>query len=422
MAGRLMRAVSYSNDPANLGQSELSTPSFQRTGYSMKMGYGTASNFVDIIMLKGRDDPSSIQMIPELKITPAENLVWSVVTHQQITKWVNFNLEFANSIYTRDTRSNAPDSVFSSGVSSFYHSFIHTNATTSSNHAIDGALEFNFDKYLLNLRYKRIDPYYQSMGAYYFQNDIRNITIEPTVKLNDNKIIVAGSLGLQRDNLGKTRNYQTNRTISSLHVTWQPIQIYQADVTYSNYDLGQKKGLTELDTVNFVSQTTGNLMINQSLMLTSDKMMHSFMLSYNYQKLNDKNSHTADNTEFTTNVLFATWSVSHIKTGITGGLSYNLSTFNMSLAKTRYAGPSITLGKSIFKQKLNLSLSWSAYNYYSDNSKTNSIQLVSMRGGYRIAKNHKVQFRYSFNKSMPKVSSIQSYKENKGDISYVYTF
>ena len=307
-------------------------------------------------------------------------------------------------------------------MSGFYKTFIHTNSTTTSNGAIDGGLELSFEKFLFNFHYKRIEPDYQSMGAYYFQSDIRNITIEPTVKIGNNKLTVGGSLGLQRDNLGKTRNYQTDRTIGSIHATWQPAQVYQADVTYSNYDLGQKKGLLDVDTINQISQTTNNIMINQSLNLVSEKVMNTFILSYNHQNLKDRNSNTASNTEFKSDVVFLTWFITFLKAGINAGLTYNYTTFNMSSANTKYSGPGLSLGKNLLKQKMNVSLSWSSYKNFMNNKEVNTINLTSLRCSYRIAKKQKIQLRYSLNKSNPKDNTITPYKENKGDISYVYTF
>ena len=53
--------------------------SYKRTGMAVKIGYGTESNFIDLIAFKAKDDPGSVKIskpaIDSLGITPAENTV-----------------------------------------------------------------------------------------------------------------------------------------------------------------------------------------------------------------------------------------------------------------------------------------------------------------------------------------------------------
>jgi len=413
--GRLLRPVAYS-DTASV------TPCYKRTGFSAKVGYGTADNYVDLILLRARDFENSIKKDDKLEITPAENVVVSIVTGQKITKWLSFSGEFAQSVYTKDISLDSTMSGFKNNSTFVSDIFIKTNSTTVKSNVIDGNLILGNENYKLGLHYKRIGPDYESMGAYYFQNDVRDITIEPSAKMLDNKLSLSGSLGFQTDNLSDSAEFRTNRTIGSAHATWQPSQKLQTDVMYSNYDLGQRAGIAALDTLSRISQTTSNIVMTQSLFLTSETMSNSFMVSVNYQKLTDHNSHTAENSEYSTNVLFASWYMTLINSGLSTGISFNYSVFDMSAVKTQYLGPSLTVSKSLFKQKMNLSLYCSGYRNKSNGELTNTIMQSGLRGSYKLAKKHKIQLKYSLTKSFAEVSTIKSYTENKGEVSYVYSF
>jgi hypothetical protein len=260
------------------------------------------------------------------------------------------------------------------------------------------------------------------MGAYFFQNNVQNITIEPAMKIYNNKISLSGSLGFQTDNLDNSAAFRTNRTIGSAHATWQPSQKLQTDVMYSNYDMGQRKGNAVLDTLNKISQTTSNIVINQSLFLTSEIMSNSFIVSFNYQKLNDHNSKTSDNTEYSTDVLFTSWYMTLLKSGLSTGLSFNYSTYDMATVKTQYFGPSLSVSKSVLRQKLNLTLFCAGYKNKSNGEYVSSIFQTGFRGSYRLAKKHRIQLKYSFNKCKAETSTVKSYSENKGEVSYVYSF
>jgi hypothetical protein len=412
--GRLLRPVPFS-DTASV------VPSYKRTGYSVKVGYGTQDNYVDLIMLSAKDFANSIDDVDGLEITPAENVVLSLVTGQKITKWLTFQGEYAQSVYTEDSRIDNTGTPFKKESNFLADALITTNSSTKKSSAIDANLLFANETYQLGLHFKQIGPDYKSMGAYFFQNNMRNITIEPGFKIKD-KFSFKGSLGFQTDNIGDSVDYRTNRTIGSAQFNWQPSQKLMTNVTYSNYDLGQKSVIAMVDTLNKVSQTTNNIMVNQTLMLISETMSNSIVLTGNYQVLKDHNSHTADNTEYSSAMLMLSWYMTLLKSGFTTGLSFNYSTYDMASIKTDYFGPSITLSKGFFKQKMNLTLTGSGFKTMSDSDPLNTIIQAGLRTSYRLAKKHKIQVKYSFNRSIGEAATVKSYSENKGEISYVYSF
>ena len=199
--GRLLRAVPLTALNYDLNKSFVSTPAYLRKAWSFKAGYGTENNFADIILFKGWDDPSSLNVGSTFKnIMPAENFIVSFVTHQKLWKRFNFELEYAKSLYVLDSRVTAPDSSKNGLLEPF--SFLYkSNSSSYLSSALESMVGYSGRIITLNIRYKRVEPDFRSMGAYFFQNDLENITIEPIVKFNKEKYSLSASLGLQHDNL-----------------------------------------------------------------------------------------------------------------------------------------------------------------------------------------------------------------------------
>ncbi len=284
---------------------------------------------------------------------PAENVILSFLTHQQLGSFFNFDLQLSQSLYTNDLNSGIPDSTNHALMDLF--SGIYTgNATTYTSNALESSFGYSGKMVSLNIRFKQIDPGYRSMGAYFFQNDIRNLTLEPAWHSGNQKYNFSGSIGFQRDNLKNNLPSTTHRTIGSLSFSANPSQVYNANLTYSNYDMGQSKGATPVDSLYEISQTTQNVAINQNLNFTGTSLSHMVMLSYNFQKLKDKNGNTADFNSYTSSTLMANYMLSFLTAGLTMGLGYNYTVFSLKNSENRISGPSFSLTKTLLKRKLSL--------------------------------------------------------------------
>jgi hypothetical protein len=425
--GRLLKAVDPNALTYDLNQSYVSTPSFERKAMSIKMGYGTEKNNAGLIFLKGWDEPGSLSADSlNSSLTPAENVILTFLTHQQLFKRLNFDLQLSQSLYTNDINSDVADSS-SHGLMDIFSGFYNANATTYTSNAIESTLGYSGNQVSMVVRFKQIDPGYRSMGAYFFQNDIRNLTFEPAWHSGNQKYSLSGSVGFQRDNLNDALTNTTHRTIGSVSFTANPSQVWNMNATYSNYDMGQSKGTTPVDSLYEISQTTQNLAINQNLNFTGTSLIHLFMLSYNFQKLKDKNDNTAGLNSYHSTTLLANYMVTVLNAGLTMGLGYNYTLFSLQNSENRIKGPSVSLSKTLWKKKLSLTLS---DNYFKNeltysngnDDRTSGINRVAFNAGLRPSKHHRFYIKLYINKAKAKTSNVTPFTERKGDIGYVYTF
>jgi hypothetical protein len=173
-------------------------PAYKRTGYSLKLGYGTEQNHVDLTYLHSKDDIHSLSSRPDSGLlNPAENMVLGLSTRFGFLKHFVFDADVSGSIYTNNLLSDTLKNL-ELGEVAFIKSLIKLNSSTQLSTAAQTSIGYNATAYNIKLRYSRIDPDYKSMGAYYFETDAQNFTIESMVKLIQGQMQVSGSFGVQK--------------------------------------------------------------------------------------------------------------------------------------------------------------------------------------------------------------------------------
>jgi hypothetical protein len=75
---------------------------YKRTGYAFKVGYGDQQNFIELSVLKAKDDPNSIARPVQADVTPAENLAIGLSTRISLIKNLTWDIHLGASAYTED--------------------------------------------------------------------------------------------------------------------------------------------------------------------------------------------------------------------------------------------------------------------------------------------------------------------------------
>lgn len=427
LSGRLLKAVDPGALNYDANESYVQTPAFSRKAFSVKLGYGTEKNNAGIVLLKAWDDPGSLNpdSVPA-SLMPAENFILSFYTHQQVVKNFVFDLQLAQSMYTNNVNSPEPDSV-GYGLMDAFSGFFSSNASSYTSNAVESSFGYQGQKASAMLKYKRVSPGYRSMGAYFFQNDLQNITFEPSFRFGQQKYNVSGSIGFQRDNLENNLPSTTRRTIGSFSFTAAPASFYNANLVYSNYDLGQSKGISPLDSLYEISQTTQNVSLSQNLSFTSEQISQNIMIIANLQKLKDKNENTADLNSYTSSMLMGNYMLSFLNIGLTGSVGYNYTLFRLQISDNRISGPVISLTKTFLDKKLSLMVSDNFFKnevvYNNGNEeRISKINSISIRAGVKLSKHHRFNVKFYVRESKAETSNITPFTERRGEIGYVYTF
>ena len=287
--GRFNKAIE--EDPLRI-TSFSQTPAYRRIGLSTKIGYGTERNHLDLTLLKAKDQVGSLANRPtSFNLTPGENLVLGVSGKFSFLKHFVVGFDAAGSLYTRNLLADTVGNLQLNRLN-FIKGLVHLNASTQFLTAGNTSLGYQAKNYNVLVRYKRIDPDFKSMGAYYFENDVQNYTVEGGVKLLKGLMQVNGTFGLQNDNLLHDKAYQSNRKIGSVNANYNKPN-YGIDVRYSNYGITQDRGLNPIVDTLRVAKTNHNLNAMLRYSITDSLLSHSFILVANLQSLVDLNTFTS---------------------------------------------------------------------------------------------------------------------------------
>lgn len=422
--GRFNKAVSSTlTDPDIL-------PSFKRTGYAVKLGYGKANNYVDLVMLRAKDDTNSISKAtssPENSITPAENLVVGLVSRLLLVKHITVEADAAASSYTRDVYANEVQAQGKNPLSRLFGKLITPRLSTQLTQAIQGAVGYQDKWGSVKFQYKRIDPNFQTMGAYYFQSDIQSYTVASSLNLLKGKARISGSYGVQQDNLANNKNARTGRKIGSLMVSLNPQPEFGLDVSFSNYGLSQKSGRRPLIDTLRIAQNNLSAMVSLRYSILNKEMSHLFNLTGTHQQLKDLNQNTASHTENNNQNLNFGYFITHNSSGFGANLmlSYTQSsipgidsTLEKSLVK--FYGPTLGANYAFFQKKLNTSANTS-YLVNQQYGITGKILTASATAGLQIGKKQSISLSLNYLNSNTGLAT-EKFNEFRGNIGYGITF
>lgn len=400
------------------------THTYTRKGYSARIGVGTDRTFLDLIFLQIKDDSTSFEKMPAGKYAPAEmNTVGGINSRIGFSDRFFFEGELAASVYNTDMDAPDLDITDEGATLSRISHFLAVNQSTELLTAIRSSLTYKTMPFTARLEYRRVDPGYRSMGAYFFNNDIENITIAPGFSLFDRKLNVRGSVGLQRDNLRNTKKSTSLRTISSLNASYNPVPEFGIDFLYSNYSSNQRAGRLPLIDSLKLYQTTSNISIMPRLVLTRARTNHILMLVVSRMTLNDRNIHTAQFTENQASILNLNYHLNLLQHGLSVLFGVNYNMLENYLVSSEAAG--ITAGASKSMLQGRLMLGWNNSLIRADQPMGKALVINSnLYSTYQLAGNHQLRFNfYYISSSYPDGGpSNGSFNEFKGDMSYVYTF
>lgn len=292
MYGRFNNAVTNFSTINNLN---ANTPIFKRKGLALKLGYGSARNYFEFSYLQAHDDSGSVSQTlrDSSTVLPAANQVLGLKGHFTIAKKLHLNMEIGGSYFTRNTGGDSLEINSNwTNVASF-----PPNISSQLALAAEAELAYQFKQGNIQVKYRRIDPDFKSMGAFYMQTDIAQYTLGLNLTMFHSKLHLNSNFGLQYNNLLKLKVAESKRTIGQIGVNIMPTQYIGVDLQYSNYGISQQiipqyqdpAVLLHYDSIR-ISQVNQSFSISPHCLIKGDKMQHSVNLQGNFQKLKNLNT------------------------------------------------------------------------------------------------------------------------------------
>ena len=392
MYGRLIRNREYNIDEPQVD------PTYKRMGYGTKIGFEKSNYGLGLTIFKAKDVLNSLDLSfpADLGISPKENLVVSVDGRVKLFEKANIRLEYANSALTNNLNTEKSESnkllssIFDNKISTTYHNAFKADFT------------YIVGKGSLGVGYERVDPQYQTLGAYYFNNDLENITVKLNQTLFNNKLNVNINTGLQRDDLDKKKQSQLSRLVTAISLNLKANERLTLNGSYSNFRahtqikdqfdyINEVRPYDNLDTLNFtqISQNA-NFNVNYSLSQKKEKRQ-SINVNLSYQNTAEKQDGflvdvNANDSQFFNGNMAYNLTLTERNLSITGAFN---STYNtISVNKTITLGPTLAIAKLFFDKKMRTSFS-SSYNFTStDGNRQGDVLNFRLGGSYRYKENH----------------------------------
>lgn len=337
MGGRLAKATEYDGRPQTI-------PTYERWGYGTKLSYKKEDLEIGGILFFANDKANSLSApIPdEKKIYPLSNQVYSGFAKYKPLHFIEVFGEYALSLLG-NTQSEKQDFT-----------------------AYNAGINFIFTKASVGVRYEKVDPDYKTLGAYYFVNDMENITLNSSLNLFKGNVSIATSIGRQHDNLNQQKPKQSNQWVGSANVNAKVTPKLSLSGSYSNFTMFTNKLINPFDRINnpqLYEHPQDSINYRQVSQNTNANIAYAInekqniTLSYSFNDVVNKQNDIVRRGGISRfHNAGAAYMVQFPESKLSLSPSFNYSYSIVAREKTEVMGPSLTVGKTFFEDKLNTTL------------------------------------------------------------------
>lgn len=431
--GRFQRAIAPDSNylADSLSNSRVLTPgmgpSYLRWGGGFKLQWNPKAFKLGIIGFKAKDDASSLANLPsDVRLKPQENTVVSINVSKPIYKQLSLNGEIALSALNSNILAERSAS---SNVQAFRLMGMDAKQGSGLYKAYKVGMAYTAQLFTLGVSYERIDPNYKTLGAYFFNNDLENTTVDFSSQLFKQKLNLSTNLGLQRDDLAHNKASNMRRLVGSLNLNFIASQRLTFNASYSNFrSYSNTRALSQtltaspttyIDTLQY-RQISQNANLGYNYVLSNkEKVKQNINGNITYQNSADiQGEQAAMDSKFYNFTLG--YGLQFVPQAFGINVSGNGSRNDFDKNATTLLGPSLTVTKAFFKKKLRSN----ATATYVVSQGTGNSKIMTLRAGlaYTLKKNHNFNFNLIYLDSDTQSTKRLTFKEYTFTAAYAYTF
>ena len=423
MSGRLLRATEDDGDSRTI-------PAFTRMGYGLKTSFEKEKYKVGIIGFYAKDKINSISQIPEERgILPKENLVLSIEGDVDLTNHFSIQAEYASTAITKDLRAEEDDSS-KKGMASI---LFNNRASTEYYNALKAGINYSIKRTSVGLSYERIDPGYETLGAYFFNSDFENITLNAASAFFKDKLGLSFNVGYQRDDLKNQKSNNTNRVVGAMNATLALSEKVNITGSYSNFrtftnvkpnqfdDINDSNLLdNEFDDFNY-RQLSQNANINVNWILANtERRTQNINFNYNLSDVANEQGgvvRVGDGSTFHNVNTAYSIGFPENEIDITSSVNYTYNTIGREDATTW--GPTLGVGKRFFDKTMNARI---AVSYNESESNAGKSGITNLRGVLSYVFKEQHNFNLNLVQLFKNTSTTPNVNEFTATFGYNYSF
>ena len=412
--GILREAVNF--EP---GEMPSGKPVYKRSGWGLKVGYGSSRNFVDLYLFRSQDHQSSIDDIWYDEVFAQENVVIGLRGRWQIFKQLSLTGNVATSIFSTDTK--APQ--LTGGDTDKYNNLFDVRYTSLMRWAGDLTLAATFRLVSLSLFYKHIQPDYMSMGVSYMNNNYHNVGTAANLRLGN--LSLGGNFSFQEDNISGEQLYTTRGLNYALNASLPIGSKLSLSANYNGFRQCQYDGTAKVDETTRINRCMSSYSGTLSYNTNTESLGHYLSFTGNYSLNEDKNRTIAGTGDVGTMALGSNYSLAviPIETNFSFNYSYQESEGYDSIYTTSVY--TLSASKALLKER-NLSLNASASLVDNRMEADKSITMAAnMSAAYTLARVHNFTLNLNYSRYANTNLVLDQYQRDKGydfTCSFSYSF
>ncbi len=390
-------------------------PSYERWISGAKVGVGDRNNRVELMAVRIKDEGIGDSLIVNRE--PVENWVIGLDGNFRLWKKFFFEWNLATSIFTSDQLASKPGEL--SGIEQSIGEAITINLSSRLSWAGEVFAGYAFKGRKLGLSYRRVDPYYYSLGTNYIQNDIQNLTLTFGWPFLNRRLRVRGSAGIQTDNLRNQKSYTSQRIIGSVTASYFPAENFNLILRYSNYQHESQAGLIQVNDTFRILTITHNAYLASRIGLWKNDV-HQLNLNVNVFR----NQVVDEAAIGERNANFSGWGASvqmryqYEPWALLAGPTLNMNRYQFADFTEGRVGAGFLVQKSFWNQQLRISTHYQINQNQYEGLSNGWLQSWSGRLQWKMAQRHSLSARFFYINQQ--LLTADSFREMRSSINYNY--
>ncbi len=412
-------------DTAVFGTRLLDT--YKRRILGGRIGFGT-KNTIDLSVLKVWDDTTtaSVLLADNTYLLPEENIVLGLDMQFSLFRAINLEIRQAASLHTGNRlMQTLDDAEPDSTIQQLYNtlsSLIVLNASTRPGLATHLNANYHNRFFTLGLGYRRVDPYYRSLGMYYNTNDYEHYTANLSFALLKRQLNIQLSMGLQRNNLFNLRAQTDMRKIGSLSLAYTSPKGFYANAFYNNYQTDQSAGYIQVVDTLRLALVNETATLNAGHNWKTDTRNHNLSFNIYFLSFRDINPlfyiPLSPQTNYSGGISYR---LGLLPLHLDLGLSANYNLLINDLNRQTAAGITLDFSKRLADKNISLNTSFTLnFNQYNGISDGLYYQL-NTNATWALSKQHSINFYAVWLRRKPQ-QTLQEIHELRSGISYAFSF
>jgi len=395
---------------------------FDRSALGIKIGYGTNRNLFELSMLKVKDRTEGVDqsLINDRFIKPEENLVIGTNLNLSPMRWLSLSANLAASGHTANQ--NSSDILSTEELMKAqedYGNILTLNLSSKLQLAGDASVDIKFKNFQTGIQYKRVDPFYRSLGTYYFLEDYENWLVRLNFSTLKGKVRFSGRGGLQRNNLNNLRSVTNSRRIASMSLIVKASSKLTSTFRYSNFQTDRSPGLIEVNDTLRYARATNIIGVQPRYSFGNSNKKSTISLSMNYQKLDDLlNNQETDRTinNYTANL---NYTIRFIPRSLTTSVGLTANQNSIADRETLRMGINLRAAKKLLDKQANVSSNIGYFQNFLNQERDGSSISARLNFSYKMDSKLRTSFHFNY---LNRNGNVISYSELRGTMKVIYLF